>query len=39
MQKCAAWGNEPKKTGTIRLPFLFNPQGGLHVRDNRVAKL
>ena len=27
------------KTGTLRLPFLFNPQCGLHVRDNRVAKL
>ena len=27
------------KTGTNRFPFLFNPAIGLHVRDNRVAKL
>ena len=27
------------KTGTIKLPLLFNPEAGLHVRDDRVAKL
>ena len=30
---------EAKKTGTLRLPLSFNPASGLHVRDNRVAKL
>jgi len=30
---------EAKKTGTLRLPLRFNPESGLHVRDNRVAKL
>ena len=29
----------PKKTGAHRLPLLLNPPTGLHVRDNRVAKL
>ena len=28
-----------KKTGAHRLPLLLNPPTGLHVRDNRVAKL
>ncbi|STQ12607.1 Uncharacterised protein [Enterobacter cloacae] len=27
------------KTGAIKLPFLFNPESGLHIRDNRVTKL
>ncbi|SBN12857.1 hypothetical protein KVMX100_130115 [Klebsiella variicola] len=30
---------DAKKTGAHRLPFLLNPPRGLHVRDNRVAKL
>lgn len=28
-----------KKTGTNRLPFLYNPESGLHVFDDRVTKL
>ena len=28
-----------KKAGANRLPLLLNPPTGLHVRDNRVAKL
>lgn len=27
------------KTGTLRLPFLLNPETGLHVFDDRVTKL
>jgi hypothetical protein len=30
---------EYQKTGAHRLPLLLNPPTGLHVRDNRVAKL
>ena len=30
---------DAKKAGAHRLPLLLNPQTGLHVRDNRVAKL
>lgn len=28
-----------KKTGTTWLPFSYNPECGLHVFDDRVAKL
>lgn len=27
------------KTGALRLPLSYNPASGLHIRDDRVAKL
>jgi hypothetical protein len=30
--------SQDKKTGTNWLPFFFNPETGLHVLDDRVAK-